>query len=133
MASWDWKRLARAWERVGRLLTLEEMEADEFGVVSLHLLESRDFCVESDGSWAVLLDEECEIVLVVFSDIGSVSILTGAAFCFWVGVVLSLWTRARRGDGGDGNLARPGIFGLKVALVGKLFGYIMLFCGCTLV
>ena len=131
MASCDWNRLARACERAGGWLGA--LEEEEFGVMSLDLLARRNSCVESGGScW--LLDEEFEIdVVFVFASVrGSVLISIGvAADCLRVGGVLSLWTRARRGEGGDGILARPGIFGLNVALVGTLEGCILLlFCFC---
>ena len=102
--------------------------------MSLHLLVERERCVGSDGAWVVLLDEGFEVLVGFVSDSGSVLILMGvaAALGLRVGVVLSLWTRARRGEGGDGILARPGIVGLKIALVGKSVGYIILLCGCSL-
>jgi hypothetical protein len=109
---------------------LEDVEeaAVEIGVV---LLVGRDRCVESDGAW-LLLDEEFGIivvvvvlVLVLVSDSGSGLMYAGvvAALCLRVGVELSLWIRARRGEGGDGIWARKGILGLKVVLAG---GYIVL-------
>ena len=127
--SWDWKTFARACERVGWLL-FEEVnevdEVDEFGVVLLTLLVSRDRFVESRGTW-LLFDEKLEVVLGLVLVSGSVLISVAvAAFCLRAGVELSLLTRARRGEGGDGICAKLGIFGLKVALVG---GYIVLMFG----
>lgn len=102
-------------------------EAEEFvGVVFLHLLVSRDLCVANEGVWSVL-DEEMEVGLVFASVPGSILILRDVVtFCLRTGVVLSLWTRARRGEGGEGILARFGIFGLKVALVGGSVGYMVM-------
>lgn len=98
-------------------MLLEEVDGvDESGVVLLVLLVSGPRCVESDEAWT-LLDELLEVVFVFVSLSGSVLMWMGATFCLRVGVELSLWTRARRGDGGDGICARPGILGLKVALV----------------
>jgi hypothetical protein len=127
--SWDWKTFARACERVGWLL-FEEVnevdEVDEFGVVLLTLLVSRDRFVESRGTW-LLFDEKLEVVLGLVLVSGSVLISVAvAAFCLRAGVELSLLTRARRGEGGDGICARPGILGLKDALVGGLVEYIVL-------
>jgi hypothetical protein len=95
VVSWDWKKFARAWERVGWLLLLllllllevlkETGKAEEFGVVllMLALLVSRDRCVESDGAW-LLLDKELEVVVILdlVSVSGSVLItVVVAAFC----------------------------------------------------